>query len=202
MGMILTPVYADIAYARREAMGSVGGFFKSFVDVKGEYTDDGWVDEKAADESQNGFLGGLFGSKTVKRDGSVVNGVYKTRDQLDAEMNVIEFVDGSKGDLATATRAGTAVPFGGLNPNQVEVWKDQEKTEAGTVTKVRSYSRGGPPVPKIPDRYINFPDSPDPRGPPPPPPLPAGWYAATDEATGKEYFYTAQGDVQWDRPLK
>ena len=72
----------------------------------------------------------------------------------------------------------------------------------GTVTKVRSYSRGGPPVPKIPDRYINFPDSPDPRGPPPPPPLPAGWYAATDEATGKEYFYTAQGDVQWDRPLK
>ena len=31
-------------------------------------------------------------------------------------------------------------------------------------------------------------------------PLSAGWYAATDEATGKEYYYTAEGEVTWQRP--
>ena len=30
--------------------------------------------------------------------------------------------------------------------------------------------------------------------------LPQGWYAATDEATGKEYYYTAAGAVSWERP--
>ena len=32
------------------------------------------------------------------------------------------------------------------------------------------------------------------------PPLPTGWYAATDEATGNEYYYTAEGQVTWERP--
>ena len=33
-----------------------------------------------------------------------------------------------------------------------------------------------------------------------PPPLPAGWYAAIDEPTGKEYYYNAEGAVTWERP--
>ena len=33
-----------------------------------------------------------------------------------------------------------------------------------------------------------------------PAPLPAGWYMATDEATGNEYYYTAEGQVTWERP--
>jgi hypothetical protein len=36
--------------------------------------------------------------------------------------------------------------------------------------------------------------------PPPLAPLPAGWYPAKDEATGKEYYYTAEGAVTWERP--
>ena len=32
---------------------------------------------------------------------------------------MIQFVDGSTGSLTDAARTGTAVPFGGLNPNQV-----------------------------------------------------------------------------------
>jgi len=42
-----------------------------------------------------------------------------------------------------------------------------------------------------------------PSTPPPPLPkaaLPVGWYAAADEATGKEYYYTAEGAVTWERP--
>jgi hypothetical protein len=35
---------------------------------------------------------------------------------------------------------------------------------------------------------------------PAPLPLPAGWYAATDESTGKEYYYTATGEVTWEHP--
>jgi hypothetical protein len=30
--------------------------------------------------------------------------------------------------------------------------------------------------------------------------LPAGWYAAIDEPTGKEYYYNAEGAVTWERP--
>jgi len=33
-----------------------------------------------------------------------------------------------------------------------------------------------------------------------PAPLPPGWYMATDEATGNEYYYTAEGQVTWERP--
>jgi hypothetical protein len=183
----------------RAAVGSKDGFFKSYVDVDGEYTDDGWVDETATQRQGSGLgavLGGLFGgSKTVTRPGG------KTREQLDAEMNVIEFVDGTKGDLITASRAGTAVPFGGLNPNQVEVYKNLERSPSGTTTKVKGKLQPSPKPEgseKI-ERFIQFKEN-DPRGPPPPPPLPVGWYSAMDEASGKEYYYTAEGAVQWDRP--
>jgi hypothetical protein len=35
---------------------------------------------------------------------------------------------------------------------------------------------------------------------PVPLPLPAGWNEATDESTGKEYYYTATGQVTWEHP--
>ena len=161
------------------------GFFKSFVDVEGEYTDDGWVDDKlpayrqgSAGSQGQGLFGGLFGGSKPTTSG-------KTREQLDAEMNVIEFVDGTKGDLQTAQRMGTAVPFGGLNPNQVDIYRTQEKTSSGTTTQTRAGKPGNAKVAAAPAAVA---------------PLPAGWYSAIDPGTGREYFYTADGKTQCERP--
>lgn len=83
--------------------------------AKGAYVEDGWVDESAA-SSGPGFFGSLFGGGGTK---SASASRLAERDRLNAELDVITFVDGSTGSLTDAARGGTAVPFGGLNPAQV-----------------------------------------------------------------------------------
>eukprot|EP00287_Rhodomonas_sp_CCMP768_P002714 CAMPEP_0196729858 /NCGR_PEP_ID=MMETSP1091-20130531/10091_1 /TAXON_ID=302021 /ORGANISM="Rhodomonas sp., Strain CCMP768" /LENGTH=227 /DNA_ID=CAMNT_0042072781 /DNA_START=37 /DNA_END=720 /DNA_ORIENTATION=- len=137
----------------------------SYLDVKGEYTEDGWVDEEEAARPGmfSGLFGGIFGGKEKADDGTM------TREELAREMDVIEFLDGSKGSLTDAVRVGTAVPFGGLNPAQIAAYKNQEEEGAEPGSNAL-------------------------------PPLPAGWFTAQDESSGTEYYYTADGQVTWDRP--
>merc|ERR1712023_476126 len=49
----------------KKAAGTSNNFFKSFVDVKGEYVDSGYVDDSAADPMSQikNFWGGVFGVK-------------------------------------------------------------------------------------------------------------------------------------------
>mmetsp|Transcript_10780 Transcript_10780/g.16053 ORF Transcript_10780/g.16053 Transcript_10780/m.16053 type:complete len:238 (-) Transcript_10780:72-785(-) len=49
----------------KKAAGTAKNFFKSYVDVKGEYIDSGYVDASAADPmtQMGNFFGGLFGQK-------------------------------------------------------------------------------------------------------------------------------------------
>ena len=148
------------------------------ADVEGEFTDDGRVEEKkdGATGGSNGGGGGLFGGLF---GGPKKQAGWKSRDQLDRELDVITFVDGTQGSLQESARLGTAVPFGGLNPNQIESYKNSDYKKLGE-------------KPALPDRYIQFTAKET--------PLPEGWYATVDAATGKTYYYTAEGDVTWQRP--
>jgi len=85
--------------------------------AKGAYVEDGWVDESAASSSGPGFFGTLFGGGKSASASKMAQ-----QDALNRELDVIEFVDGTKGSLTDAARGGTAVPFGGLNPAQVAAY--------------------------------------------------------------------------------
>jgi hypothetical protein len=156
--------------------------------AKGAYVEDGWVDESAA-SSGPGFFGALFGGGGSKSAGA---SKLAARDRLNAELDVIEFVDGSKGSLTDAARGGTAVPFGGLNPAQVEAYDmSGESSDGDSKTPWGGYA----PMPESAvEFFIKYPEKGKAK------PLPAGWYSAMDETSGQEYYYTEDGTTTWERP--
>ena len=85
----------------------------------GAYVEDGWVDESAPASSGPGLFGMLFGGNKKSANASEL----AKREALERDLDKIEFVDGTTGSLSFASRAGTAVPFGGLNPVQVEKYE-------------------------------------------------------------------------------
>jgi hypothetical protein len=143
--------------------------------AKGAYVEDGWVDESAA-SSGPGLFAGLFGGGGKSAAASKL----AARDRLNAELDVIEFVDGSKGSLTDAARGGTAVPFGGLNPAQVEAYDVTGEKTNGEKTPWGGYA----PMPESAvEFFIKYPEK-----APGAKPLPAGWYSAEDEASGQVYL--------------
>ena len=161
--------------------------------AKGAYVEDGWVDESAV-SSGPGFFASLFGGNQKSASASK----FAERDKLNAELDVIEFVDGTKGSLTDAARGGTAVPFGGLNPAQVAAYDvngegaDEEKKPWG----------GYAPMPESAvEFFIKYPDQ-KPRAATAVATLPDGWYAAEDEVSGQEYYYKEDGTTTWERPSK
>ena len=143
--------------------------------AKGAYVEDGWVDESAA-SSGPGFFASLFGGGGKSAAASKL----AARDRLNAELDVIEFVDGSKGSLTDAARGGTAVPFGGLNPAQVEAYDVTGEKTDGEKTPWGGYA----PMPESAvEFFIKYPEK-----APGAKPLPAGWYSAEDEASGQVYL--------------
>ena len=85
----------------------------------GAYVEDGWVDESAPASSGPGLFGMLFGGNKKSANASEL----AKKEALERDLDKIEFVDGTTGSLSFASRAGTAVPFGGLNPVQVEKYE-------------------------------------------------------------------------------
>lgn len=168
----------------KQFVGDVNGYANPMA--TGAYVEDGWVDEAPAGGGGGGGLFGLlFGGN--KKSANASN--LAKKDALNRELDVIEFVDGSSGSLTDAARAGTAVPFGGLNPNQIGAYeKDGQNTE-GEKAPWGGYA----PMPesaveffiKYPERNLT---------------LPAGWFQAKDPASGKDYYYTEDGTTSWDRP--
>ena len=150
-----------------------GGY--DVLDIKGEYTDDGWIDESEI-SSEPGLFGKLFNGFFGSNEPST----EMSREELDAELDVITYLDGTQGSLVGAVRSGSAVPFGGLNPKQVDAYR--------TATLTRDTTE----KPLIPDRYIQYPDE---------KPLPAGWFEAVDETSGARYYYNAAGETTWERPV-
>jgi hypothetical protein len=153
--------------------------------AKGAYVEDGWVDESASP----GFFGGLFGGNKKSASASKI----AQKDALNRELDVIEFVDGSKGSLTSAARGGTAVPFGGLNPAQVAAYDvDGQKSD-----EVKKPWGGYAPMPESAvEFFIKYPD----QKPGTSARLPEGWYSAEDEVSGQEYYYKEDGTTTWERP--
>eukprot|EP00802_Teleaulax_amphioxeia_P019935 Tamp_20190.p1 GENE.Tamp_20190~~Tamp_20190.p1 ORF type:complete len:158 (+),score=47.55 Tamp_20190:366-839(+) len=154
--------------------------------AKGAYVEDGWVDESAASSSGPGFFGTLFGGGKSASASKMAQ-----QDALNRELDVIEFVDGTKGSLTDAARGGTAVPFGGLNPAQVAAYDvDGQKED-----EVKKPWGGYAPMPESAvEFFIKYPEKAPNKS------LPAGWYMAVDEASGQEYYYKEDGTTTWERP--
>lgn len=154
--------------------------------AKGAYVEDGWVDETAGPGLFENLFGGMFRSKASD---------LAKRDALAKQLDQIEFLDGSKGSLLSASRGGTAVPFGGLNPAQVQAY-DLE----GKQTEEKKPWGGYAPMPESAiEFFIKYPNAKpgaDQNGQP----LPAGWYSAEDETSGQEYYYKDDGTTTWERP--
>jgi hypothetical protein len=159
------------------------------IEVKGDYLEDGWVDEKAAAGSGlGGFFGGLFGgTKTSSSKQETLRA-----EQTMAELDVIEYLDGTKGSLQQAVRGGSAVPFGGLNPRQIEAYnqaKELKKVKMAALTQNTEafYIQ----YPKA--RQVSSSKAAE---------LPDGWYSALDEASGSEYYYNDEGETTWEPPRR
>jgi len=171
-----------------------------YVEVEGEYVDEGYVDEKAAEKARQGSTGGglfgsLFGNAAAKQKEAAL------REQQRRDMDVIQFVDDNASPGLMHKRPSYFDPdIVGSSKNSLGLYKTDESRRLGSgrqgSTAPTSDPRG--PAPAMPTATA-IPTG-DPRGPPPPLPLPAGWFAAVDDATGKEYYYTAEGDVTWERP--
>ena len=156
------------------------------IEAKGAYLEDGWVDESASSgPGLGGFFGSLFGgAKTSKsREGQLRN------EEVLAGLDVIEYLDGTKGSLKQAVKGGSAVPFGGLNPKQIEAYN-----KAKELKQVKMAA--------MPEAvFIQYPKA-QRGGFAGPAELPEGWYSALDEASGSEYYYSDAGETSWDPPSK
>ncbi len=150
------------------------------IEAKGEFLEDGWVDESASTGSAlGGFFGSLFGGAKTS---SSSQEKLRTEEAL-AGLDVIEYLDGTKGSLKAAVKGGTAVPFGGLNPQQIEAFnKAKELKEVRMAAMPEGF-------------FIQYPKAQ--KGSVE---LPEGWYSALDEASGSEYYYSDAGETSWDPP--
>uniref|UniRef100_A0A7S0W6I1 WW domain-containing protein n=1 Tax=Hemiselmis tepida TaxID=464990 RepID=A0A7S0W6I1_9CRYP len=168
------------------------------VETQGAYLDDGWTDPEATSGGGGGWFAGLFQQKPTKS--LYGNAPKKSAAQLNKDLDVIEYVDGTKGSLDQAMKAGRAVPFGGLNPSQIEVYR---KAKEEKTIEMQNMAEG---------RYIMYPDRNPQKGgqkapaPPVPPTMPGadlaeGWYSAYDESTQSEYYYNDEGATTWERPV-
>ena len=156
---------------------------KLYVEVAGEYVDSGYVDDSTPawrQGSGKGLFGGLFGGNDAEKQAARAR-----EEKLRREMDVIQFVDpDAKPGLMHKRPSYFDEDIVGNQKNSLGLFKTdmsgrQRSTGAGAV--------GAPPAPVA-------------AAPAAPAPLPEGWYAAFDEAQGKEYYYTAAGDVTWERP--
>eukprot|EP00285_Hemiselmis_virescens_P010703 CAMPEP_0173389960 /NCGR_PEP_ID=MMETSP1356-20130122/14142_1 /TAXON_ID=77927 ORGANISM="Hemiselmis virescens, Strain PCC157" /NCGR_SAMPLE_ID=MMETSP1356 /ASSEMBLY_ACC=CAM_ASM_000847 /LENGTH=269 /DNA_ID=CAMNT_0014347261 /DNA_START=56 /DNA_END=865 /DNA_ORIENTATION=+ len=174
----------------------------SQVEVKGDFVEEGWSDDSASGGGGGGFFAGLFQKKPVKP--LYGNTPAKSTSQLRAELDVIEYADGTKGSLDVAMKAGRAVPFGGLNPSQIDHYR---KTKEEKLLELQKMPEG---------RFIMYPDRNGKmqRGPAPAQggqvqassamnnaALLDGWYSAYDESSQSEYYYNDEGATTWERPV-
>jgi len=169
-----------------------------YVDVEGEYVDDGYVDDtpqpfyrQASGNSgkSTGFFGGLFGGNDEEKAAKRALAAQRERD-----MNVITFVDpDAKPGLMHKRPSYFDPEIVGSEKNALGLYSSSQRQGSGPQSSVTRQGSG--------------PKSSVTAAPPttPPPPLAKaalaeGWYAANDEATGKEYYYNAEGAVTWERP--
>ena len=153
------------------------------IEVRGEYLEDGWVDQSASSGSGlGGFFGGLFGGAKT----SSSRQEQLRNEEVLAGLDVIEYLDGSKGSLKAAVKGGTAVPFGGLNPKQIEAFN---AAKAAKEIKMASMPEGF---------FIQYPKAQKGAAAE----LPDGWYSALDESSGASYYYNDAGETSWDPPAR
>lgn len=140
-----------------------------YVEVEGEFIDDGYVDEKRPSFGQGsgaGLFGGLFGGNVAKKQADAA-----MREQQRREMDVIQFVDeDAKPGLMHKRPSYFDPDIIGSQKNSLGLYSSSGRQGSGRQGSVA------------------------------PAPLPAGWYTTTDQATGKEYYYTEDGKVTWERP--
>ena len=145
-----------------------------YVEVEGEFIDDGYVDEKLASYRQGsgaGLFGGLFGGNTAQKQADAAK-----REKQRREMDVIQFVDeDAKPGLMHKRPSYFDPDIVGAQKNSMGLYSSSGRQGSGRQGSGRQGSAA-------------------------PAPLPAGWYTATDQASGKEYYYTAEGQVTWERP--
>mmetsp|Transcript_22117 Transcript_22117/g.55477 ORF Transcript_22117/g.55477 Transcript_22117/m.55477 type:complete len:270 (+) Transcript_22117:56-865(+) len=173
----------------------------SQVEVKGDYLEDGWSDESASSGGGGGWFAGMFAKKPTKS--LYGNAPKKSPMQMAKELDVIEYTDGTKGSLEVASKAGTAVPFGGLNPSQIDTYrKAKEAKEMDLLNmpekKFIMYPDGkGGQTPVKPQKPV----PPQAPGGMPSSDLMEGWYSAYDESSQSEYYYNDQGATTWEKPV-
>jgi hypothetical protein len=157
------------------------------IEAKGAYLEDGWVDETATTGSGlGGFFGSLFGGAKTSSSRQENARIEQTM----AELDVIEYVDGTKGSLKQAVKGGSAVPFGGLNPQQIEAYnKAKELKQVKMAAMPEAF-------------YIQYPKAQKGGAAAAVAELPDGWYSALDEASGSEYYYNDEGETTWDPPRR
>ena len=154
-----------------------------YVEVEGEYVDSGYVDDSMPAYRQGsgkGFFGGLFGGNSAEKEAARAR-----EEKMRREMDVIQFVDpDAKPGLMHKRPSYFDEDIVGNQKNSLGLYKsDEARRQRSTVTS--DQTMGGPPPAITPVAAAQ---------------LPAGWFVATDEASGKEYYYTAAGDVTWERP--
>ena len=158
-----------------------------YVEVEGDYVDEGYVDNSIPAYRQGsgaGLFGGLFGGNTAAKQAEAAK-----RERQRKEMDVIQFVDEDATPGLMHKRPSYFDPdIVGSQKNSLGLYTTSSNRQGSGRQGSASQSR---------DMVMT---RPEPAQATAAAPLPAGWYAATDEATGKEYYYTAEGEVTWQRP--